>query len=128
MLLRDATAIIYGAGGSIGGAVARALAAEGARLFVTGRRLAPVRALADEIRATGGQATASELDALDAGAVSDFVTATVATTGRLDISFNAIGLQDKQGTPLTEMSVDDFVRPIVLAMESQFITCKAQAA
>jgi NADP-dependent 3-hydroxy acid dehydrogenase YdfG len=42
MLLKDKVAVVYGAGGGIGGAVARAFAEEGARVFLTGRRLAPV--------------------------------------------------------------------------------------
>jgi NAD(P)-dependent dehydrogenase (short-subunit alcohol dehydrogenase family) len=43
MMLKDKVAVIYGAGGAIGGAVARAFASEGARLFLTGRSLAPSR-------------------------------------------------------------------------------------
>jgi NADP-dependent 3-hydroxy acid dehydrogenase YdfG len=46
MLLKDKVAVIYGAGGAIGGAVARAFASEGANLFLTGRQLAPVEAVA----------------------------------------------------------------------------------
>ena len=38
MMLNDKVAVIYGAGGAIGGAVARAFAREGAKLFLTGRR------------------------------------------------------------------------------------------
>jgi NADP-dependent 3-hydroxy acid dehydrogenase YdfG len=38
LLLRNKTAVIYGAGGAIGNAVARTFAREGARLFLTGRR------------------------------------------------------------------------------------------
>ena len=46
MLLKDKVAVIYGAGGSIGGAVARAFAREGAALFLTGHELARVEAVA----------------------------------------------------------------------------------
>jgi NAD(P)-dependent dehydrogenase (short-subunit alcohol dehydrogenase family) len=46
MMLKDKVAVIYGAGGGIGGAVARAFASEGAKLFLTGRLRAPVEALA----------------------------------------------------------------------------------
>jgi NAD(P)-dependent dehydrogenase (short-subunit alcohol dehydrogenase family) len=41
MLLQDKVAVVYGAGGEIGGAVARAFAGEGARVFLTGRLQAP---------------------------------------------------------------------------------------
>ena len=37
MLLEDKNAVIYGAGGSIGGAVAKESAREGARVFLAGR-------------------------------------------------------------------------------------------
>ena len=53
MTLQDKVAVIYGGGGAIGGAVARAFAREGARVFVTGRRLAPVEAVAGESGMTG---------------------------------------------------------------------------
>jgi 3-oxoacyl-[acyl-carrier protein] reductase len=125
MLLQDASAIVYGAGGSLGGAVAKALAREGATVFVTGRRLDPVKTLAREISAAGGEAEAAEVDALDAQAVDDFVNEVVRRVGRLDVSLNAIGLKDRQDVPLTEMSLDDFVRPVRIAMETQFITSTA---
>ncbi len=63
MMLQDKVAVIYGAGGAIGGAVARAFAADGASLFLTGRTLAPVEAVAKEIVAAGGSAAAAEVDA-----------------------------------------------------------------
>jgi 3-oxoacyl-[acyl-carrier protein] reductase len=43
MLLEDKNAVVYGAGGAIGGAVAQAFAREGAKVFLTGRTLAKVR-------------------------------------------------------------------------------------
>ena len=43
MILKDKVAVIYGAGGAVGGAVARAFATEGANVFLTGRSLASVR-------------------------------------------------------------------------------------
>ena len=56
MLLKDKVAVIYGAGGAIGGAVARAFAPEGARLFLTGRHLEPVEAVARQVVSAGGSA------------------------------------------------------------------------
>ena len=69
MLLHDKVAVIYGAGGAIGGAVARAFASEGARLFLTGRSLPPVDAVAEEIMGAGGSAHAAQVDALDEPAI-----------------------------------------------------------
>ena len=125
MLLEDTNAIVYGAGGSLGGAVARALAAEGARVFVTGRRLGPVKTLAEEIIGAGGKAVAAEVDALDSQAVNDCVSGIVRSAGRLGVSFNAIALEDRQDVPLIEMALEDFVRPVRIAMETQFVTSTA---
>jgi len=54
MRLENKVAVIYGAGGSVGGAVARAFAREGATLFLTGRNRSSVEAVADEIVSEGG--------------------------------------------------------------------------
>ncbi len=53
MLLEDKNAVIYGGGGSVGGAIARAFACEGANVFLTGRTREPLDKVADEISATG---------------------------------------------------------------------------
>jgi NADP-dependent 3-hydroxy acid dehydrogenase YdfG len=65
MMLKNKVAVIYGAGGDIGGAVARAFAREGAKLFLTGRKLAAVKSVAKDIVAAGGSAETAEVDALD---------------------------------------------------------------
>ncbi len=52
VLLENKNAVIYGAGGAIGGAVARAFAREGARVFLAGHTLAKVEAVAGEISAS----------------------------------------------------------------------------
>ena len=59
MMLKDKVAVIYGAGGGIGGAVARAFASEGAKLYLTGRNLAPVDAVAKDVASAGGSAEAA---------------------------------------------------------------------
>jgi NADP-dependent 3-hydroxy acid dehydrogenase YdfG len=56
MLLENKVAVIYGAGGPIGGAVARAFAREGARVFLAGRTRAKLDPVAGEIRSKGGAA------------------------------------------------------------------------
>jgi 3-oxoacyl-[acyl-carrier protein] reductase len=125
MLLENKNAIIYGAAGSLGSAVAKALSKEGAAVFLTGHRIAPVKSLAAEIVAGGGTADAAELDALDQPSVGAFVDDLVRGGRTLDISFNAIGWKDRQDVPLIEMGLDDFIRPIRIAMETQFITSTA---
>lgn len=124
MLLERKVAVVYGAG-SIAGAVARAFAAEGARVFVGDRTAAKAKALAAEIEAAGGTARGLAVDATDEGAVRGFVDSVAAETGRLDISFNLISVGDVQGTPLAEMGWADFMRPIETAVRSNFLTVNA---
>ena len=94
MLLTDKVAVLYGAGGAIGSAVARAFACEGATLFLTGRQLAPVEAVAKEIVAAGGSAEAAAVDALDEQAMDQHLQSVTDQAGRVDISFNAVGIPD----------------------------------
>ena len=85
MLLENKNAVIYGAGGSIGGAVARAFAREGARVFLAGRTPATLEAVAQEIRSAGGRADAAQVDALDERAVDEHADAVAADAGGIDI-------------------------------------------
>ncbi len=125
MLLKNKNAIIYGAGGSLGGAVARSFAEAGAKVFVTGHNLEPLEKLAEEIKAGGGKAEAAEVDALSEKQVSDQIDKLTVSGETVNISFNAVGLKDTQGMPLIDMSLDDFVRPVDIAMKTQFITSTA---
>jgi len=125
MLLQHKNAIIYGAGGSIGGAVARAFAKEGAKVFLGGRTLSSLQIVANDINNAGGKAETVIVDALNEESVNKNVEAIVNKEGSIDISFNAINVEDKQGITLAEMSLEDFFRPISIAMQSQFITTQA---
>jgi 3-oxoacyl-[acyl-carrier protein] reductase len=127
MLLEGKNAVVYGGGGAIGGAVARAFAREGARVFLAGRALAPVEAVAEEISAAGGAAEAESVDALDEQAVEQHAAAVAAKAGSIDVSFNAISLGDVQGTPLLEMPLADFSRPITTGATTHFLTARAAA-
>jgi 3-oxoacyl-[acyl-carrier protein] reductase len=127
VLLEDKNAVIYGGGGSIGGAVARAFAREGARVFLAGRTGAKLEAVAAEIRSAGGAAETAEVDALDEGAVDEHADAVAAEAGGIDISFNLITHGDVQGTPLAEMELDDYTRPVVTAVSTTFLTARAAA-
>ena len=127
MLLEDKNAIVYGGSGSVGGAVARAFAREGAKVFLAGRTLATLDEVAEEIRASGGVAETARVDALDEEAVEKHADAVAEKAGGIDVSFNAIFNDDVQGTPLAEMPFDDFARPIAKAMRNQFLTARAVA-
>lgn len=113
---------MYGAGGSVGVAIAKAFAEAGAKVFITGRNLAKVQKVTDEIIAAGGSAEAAEVDAMDENAVNAHIDNVVKKAGTIDICFNLIDLQVVQGMPLTDLAVADFVRPVTIAMQSHFLT------
>jgi 3-oxoacyl-[acyl-carrier protein] reductase len=118
--------VIYGAEG-VGSAVARAFAREGARLFLANRTLSKIETLAKEITEAGGKAEANEVDALEEGAVEKHSGEVVKKAGKIDILFNAIGMQDVQGKPLIEMPLEDFIQPVTISMRTQFATARAVA-
>ena len=127
MQLQGKNAIVYGAAGHMGSAVARAFAREGARVFLAGRTLETLDALADQIRAAGGLAETGIVDARDRDSVDAHAAEVIEAAGSLDVSFNAVSVRAVQDIPLTEMSVDDFLLPIVDAATTHFITATAAA-
>jgi NAD(P)-dependent dehydrogenase (short-subunit alcohol dehydrogenase family) len=129
MMLKDKIAVIYGAGGAIGSAVARAFASEGANLFLTGRYLAPVEVVAKDVVSAGGSAEAAEVDALDEQAVDKHLQSVIDKAGRVDISFNAVGIPDTNivGVPLVELDVEQFSLPITTYATSYFLTARLAA-
>jgi NAD(P)-dependent dehydrogenase (short-subunit alcohol dehydrogenase family) len=127
VLLADKSAVIYGGGGMIGGAVARAFAREGARVFLAGRTMEKLDTVAEEIRSAGGAAETAQVDALDAVAVDEHADSVAAEAGGIDISFNLITHGDAQGTPMAEMELEDYVRPVVAAVSTTFLTARAAA-
>jgi 3-oxoacyl-[acyl-carrier protein] reductase len=127
VLLENKNAVIYGGGGSIGGAVAQAFAREGANVFLAGRTSAALDAVAEGISGTGGRAETAVVDTLDEDAVDRHADAVAEKAGGIDVSFNAIGHGDVHGAPLLDMPYEDFARPITTAIRSKFLTARAAA-
>ncbi|HZD72234.1 MAG TPA: SDR family oxidoreductase [Actinomycetes bacterium] len=127
MPLENKNAIVHGAGGGIGGGVARTFAREGARVFLAGRTRGPLEALAADIAASGGSAETAEVDALDERAVDEHARAVASRAGSIDVSFNLISRGDVQGVPLVEMTAEDFARAVTTGLTSQFLTARAAA-
>ena len=127
--LKNKVAVIYGAGGGIGGAVARAFAREGAKVFLTGHRLAPVEAVAKDIVSAGGIAEAAEVNALDEQAIDTHLQSVMAKAGRIDISFNAMGNSPTKylGASLVDMDLKQFSMPITSYTTSYFLTARLAA-
>lgn len=124
--LSNKVAIIYG-DGATGAAIAKAFAREGAMVFLTGRTLAKLDAISGEIRSDGGVIETAALDALDEPAVERHMAETVKKAGKVDISYNAIGIPQTgvQGIPLVELSLESFTLPLTIYPQSHFITARA---
>lgn len=126
MLLENKVCIVYGGGGAIGGAIARGFAREGAHVFLAGRTQSKLDKVAHDIRAKGGQAETTIVDALDEKQVNAYVDSVGKQAGRIDVSANVIGVGDVQQL-LMDITLDNFLQPIQIAMRTHFLTTKAVA-
>jgi 3-oxoacyl-[acyl-carrier protein] reductase len=127
MLLQNKNAIIYGAAGSLGSTVAQALAQAGAKVFLTGRTADRLQKVADTITMAGGKVEVGVVDALNKNAVHEYIEKITQNGTTIDISFCAIDFQSVQDIALTDMSVEDYMRPVTIALQSQFLTSTAAA-
>jgi NAD(P)-dependent dehydrogenase (short-subunit alcohol dehydrogenase family) len=127
MLLDGKNAIVYGAGGAVGGAVARAFAREGAAVFLAGRTAAPLAAVAQRIEEGGGTAVTAQVNALDETAVVRHVDAAAEAAGSVDVSFNAIAVDHEQ-VPLTGLSVKAALGPVADRVATHLLTARAARA
>jgi NAD(P)-dependent dehydrogenase (short-subunit alcohol dehydrogenase family) len=125
VLLPDKTAVIYGGGGHVGGAIARVFSREGAVVHLAGRTAASLEKVAAGL--AEGRAHVAVVDALDEAAVDAHADAVVGRSGSLDISVNVISDQDLQGMPMVDMSVEDYLRPIQVSLRAKFLTSRAAA-
>ncbi len=110
MMLEEKVTVVYGAEGAIGGAVARAFACEGARVFLAGRHLAPVEAPGRDIVSAGGSAETAQVDAVDEQAADYHLQSVTGTAGRVDVSFDAAGVPDTEivGVAVAELDAGQF--------------------
>jgi 3-oxoacyl-[acyl-carrier protein] reductase len=129
-ILRGKRAIVFGAGGSIGSAVAREFAAEGAEVYLAGRNQANVNDVMSQIKAAGGRAHSGVIDALDDSAVNDYMDAIAREAGGIDVVFNAVGplaCDYGNGKHAIDLPIDEFMVPLTTVVKSHFITARAAA-
>src|SRR5215469_16310456 len=130
VILQGKRAVVFGGAGSIGAAVAKAFASEGAEVFLAGRSATSVQAVAKEIEAAGGWAHAAVIDALDGAAVEAYLESVVGQTGGLDIEFNATGPRASayaNGKLAVDVPLDEFMVPVETVLKAQFLTARAAA-
>ena len=119
--LEGKTALVTGATGGIGGAVARALHAQGATVVLSGTREAVLNDLAGEL---GGRAFAAAANLSDADSVDGLVGRAEEVAGAsLDILVANAGIT-KDGL-LMRMKDEDFEQVIKVNLESYFRLCRA---
>lgn len=129
-VLKGRHAVVFGAGGTIGAAVAKEFAAEGAEVFLSGRTKSSVEALAKQIAASGGRPYAAVVDTLDDTAVNDYVDGIVKQTGKIDILLDFAGPLAKDygnGKMAVDLTVEEFLVPLATMVRSRFITARAAA-
>ena len=124
MMLENKTVVIYGGGGAIGGAVARACADAGARVHLAGRSSARLEKVASDI---GDAAEVAEVDALDERAVAAHADTVAADAGGIDIALNAVSVPFVHDTPFGELSADEVMQPIDDYLRTNLITATAVA-
>lgn len=128
--LKGKVAVVFAASGEIAGAVARAFAQHGAKVYVTAINLDAVEVLTREIKAHGGQAVAGKVDALNEGEIDSYLQKIIAENGKLHMVFNGIGSYYKDagsGTPSTIATFEQFMNPLKRICGSQFLTSRAAA-
>jgi 3-oxoacyl-[acyl-carrier protein] reductase len=115
-------AIVTGAGNGIGLEIARAFAAEGARVVVADINAAAGELVAAALVAGGNQAIAVPTDVADEAQVERLVTRTVAQLGQIDILVNNAGVVAHK--LLLEMNRADWDRQLAVQLTGPFLTAK----
>jgi len=114
-ILIDKHAVIFRAGGTIGAAVAKKFAAEGAELFLSDRTKANLEAVAKQIAANGGSVHASVIDTLDDAAVNEYLDGIVKQTAKVDIILDISGHRAREygnGKMAVGLPVEEFMAPL----------------
>jgi 3-oxoacyl-[acyl-carrier protein] reductase len=128
--LGNKSAVVFGAGGSLGAAVAREFASEGARVFLAGRTKSSLDAVAGKITEAGGDAQTAVVDVLDDAAVNRYLDDVVKGAGKIDIVVDLTGpvvSEYGNGKVAVELPADQFMIPLATIVKSRFITARAAA-
>jgi NAD(P)-dependent dehydrogenase (short-subunit alcohol dehydrogenase family) len=116
-------AIVTGGGSGIGKGIARALAAQGAKIVVAGRRIEALNKTVEEIAALGQAAVAIPTDVTDEAQVAALFAGVVERFQRVDILVNNAGAVD--GGPLDELSVETWDKVIATNLRGPFLCTRS---
>ena len=106
--LANRSALITGASGGIGGAIARAFAAAGARLFLHGTAAEKLKSLSDELQAEGCESRFKAIALSTPADARELVDAAAGGLGTIDILVNSAGINRPQKSEdVTEANWDD---------------------
>jgi NADP-dependent 3-hydroxy acid dehydrogenase YdfG len=122
--LKGQVAWVTGAGTGIGEAAARALAAAGMKLVLSGRRESELNRVAQHIRQAGGEARVAPLDVTDASAVEAVVQSIVNQEGRIDVAINSAGLNIPKRN-WNQLSREGWDQVIRIDLDGAFYCCHA---
>jgi NAD(P)-dependent dehydrogenase (short-subunit alcohol dehydrogenase family) len=117
------TAIVTGGGSGIGAAAARALAGEGFRVGLIGRRGAMVEAVAGEINRSGGEAWSAAVDVRDEAGITAFVESAARQYGKIDLLVYSAGVFEMR--PLENTTVSFWDETLDINLKGAFICAKA---
>jgi len=124
-LLTGKTAIITGAGTGIGRAAALLFAREGAKVVLNGRREAEIAAVAEAVRAEGGEATHHAGSVAEEETAEALVALALERYGRLDVAFNNAGVTGEHA-PSTTASAVAFSETLAINLVGAFLGAKHQ--
>ena len=123
--LKGKVILITGAAGGIGNAISRGLASAGGEVALCGRNLEKCRALADEITAAGGKASAHRLDVADLESIRACVDEVVQQYGKIDVLFNVAGINKREG--LLDVAPETYDRIMDTNLKGVFFMSQAVA-
>jgi NAD(P)-dependent dehydrogenase (short-subunit alcohol dehydrogenase family) len=127
-ILAGKIAVVFGAGGSLGRAVAQEFAAEGAEVYLSGRTTAKIESVAKQITAAGGKAHVATVDAYDGAAVDAYVDNVAKEAGHIDAVFNGVGPNVGEfatGKEAVDLKLEEFMGPVNTILKTQFNSARS---